>query len=59
MILELWSTYNKGVAYIFIFIAEEKFNLTANYCSHIEEHTDDAIYGDIEKEVFFIQILGF
>ena len=39
--------------------AEEKFNLSANYCSHIEEHTDDAIYGDIEKEVFFIQILSF
>ena len=46
--------YNIGVAYIFIFIAEEKFNLTANYCSHIEEHTEDAIYVEIEKEVFFL-----
>ena len=40
-------------------IAEEKFNLSANYCSHIEEHTDDAIYGDIEKEVFFYSNLRF
>ena len=43
-----------------VFYDEEvKFNLSANYCSHIEEHTDDAIYGDIEKEVCFFQILGF
>ena len=27
--------------------------MTANYCSHIEEHTDDAIYSEIEKEVVF------
>ena len=38
------------------FALEEKFNLSANYCSHIEEHTNDAIYADIEKEVVFVKI---
>ena len=38
------------------FVLEEKFNLSANYCSHIEEHTNDAIYSEIEKEVVFLVI---
>ena len=33
------------------FVSEEKFNLSANYCSHIEEHTNDPVYAEIEKEV--------
>ncbi len=37
-------------------VLEEKFNLSANYCSHIEEHTNDAIYSEIEKEVVFLEI---
>lgn len=37
-------------------VLEEKFNLSANYCSHIEEHTNDDIYAEIEKEVVFIEI---
>ena len=36
---------------LILFLVEEKFNLSANYCSHIEEHTNDSIYGEIEKEV--------
>lgn len=30
---------------------EEKYNLTKEYCANIEDHTDDPIYEDIEKEV--------
>ena len=30
---------------------EERFNLSAEYCSHIENHTDENIYRDVEKEV--------
>ena len=36
---------------LILFLVEEKFNLSANYCSHIEGHTNDSIYGEIEKEV--------
>ena len=38
------------------YVLEEKFNLSANYCSHIEEHTNDTIYAEIEKEVIFLEI---
>ena len=38
------------------FVSEEKFNLSANYCSHIEEHTNDPVYAEIEKEVAFLEI---
>ena len=30
---------------------EDKYNLTAEYCSNIEDHTDDGIYSEIENEV--------
>ena len=39
-----------------LFVSEEKFNLSANYCSHIEEHTNDPVYAEIEKEVAFLEI---
>ena len=32
-------------------ILEDKFNLTAEYCSHIEEHVNDSIYTEVEREV--------
>ena len=38
------------------FVSEEKFNLSANYCSHIEEHTNDPVYAEIEKEVEFLEM---
>ena len=30
---------------------EEKYNLTAEYCLNIEQHTNDSIYSEIENEV--------
>ena len=46
------KAYADGVwMMIMHFVSEEKFNLSANYCSHIEEHTNDQIYAEIEKEV--------
>ena len=30
---------------------EEKFNLTAEYCADIENHTNETIYTEVEKEV--------
>ena len=30
---------------------EDKYNLTAEYCSNIEDHTDDGVYSEIENEV--------
>ena len=32
-------------------ILEEKFNLTADFCNHIESHTNSSVYSDVEKEV--------
>ena len=29
--------------------------MSANYCSHIEEHTNDLVYADIEKEVEYLE----
>ena len=51
----LWKTFTLGRVN-FKFVLEEKFNLSANYCSHIEEHTNDTIYAEIEKEVIFLEI---
>ena len=36
---------------LFLVFIEEKFNLSAEFCSNIEQHTQDPIYGDVEKEV--------
>ena len=33
------------------FLKEKKFNLSMDFCSHIENHTKEDIYGDVEKEV--------
>ena len=47
-ILKQWSHY------LFVFCLEwkeEKYNLTKEYCANIEEHTNDTIYDDIEREV--------
>ena len=30
---------------------EEKFNLTVEFCSNIEEHTNESIYSEVEEEV--------
>ena len=30
---------------------EEKFNLTAEFCADIENHTNETIYTEVEKEV--------
>ena len=30
---------------------EEKFNLSAEYCSNIEQHTEDQVYTQVEAEV--------
>ena len=34
-----------------MYIVEEKFNLSVEYCSNIENHTNEDIYGEVEKEV--------
>ena len=31
--------------------SEEKFNLTVEFCSNIENNTEDPAYADVEKEV--------
>ena len=31
-------------------LLEERYNLTASFCSNIEQHTEDPIYADVEKE---------
>ena len=36
---------------------EEKYNLTKGYCANIEDHTDDPIYEDIEKEVEILFVI--
>ena len=35
----------------FTHLSEEKYNLSADFCLNIEDHTDDPIYTDIEEEV--------
>ena len=35
------------------FILESQFALTSEYCSQIEEHTNDTVYTHVEKEVGF------
>ena len=40
----------KGSNYESILL-EEKFNLTAEFCSHIEEHTNTTEYTAVEQEV--------
>ena len=34
-----------------MYFVEEKFNLSVQYCSNIENHTNEDIYGEVEKEV--------
>ena len=34
-----------------MYFVEEKFNLSVEYCSNIENHTNEDIYGEVEKEV--------
>ena len=31
--------------------SEEQFNQTADWCLHIEDHTNESAYADVEREV--------
>ena len=40
--------------FIMIQPSEEKYNLSIEFCSNFEDHTDDPIYSDVEKEAINI-----
>ena len=35
----------------YLILSEEKYNLTVDFCSNIENYTDDPIYSEVEQEV--------
>ena len=42
-----WSTRSK----IIIICTESQFNQTSAWCSHIEDHTNETVYTEVEREV--------
>ena len=49
--------YKGNSKYILSKIVLLEFNATAEYCHNIENHTDDALYDDIEKEVIIVTFI--